>query len=317
MKRIGLIVIFLMLAGLACSLSPENLPEVDDLATSIAGTVEAVGGSAEAIATSVAATLAAQTPQEGEVQQPTATVEDIYQTGTVNGHMCYPSEFIPAMNLYLENVDTLEVTKIPIAENQLEYSAPVPPGSYIAYAWLPDFSLGGSYSQAVPCRLSASCTDHSLISFEVVTGMDVNDVDICDWYTFGEVPYPPEADSYLGAISGGLGYPSEFIPEMYVVASNINTGQYYYVMTEINQMEYQITHLLPATYHVVAYPRGEGFEGSDFGGGYSKFVTCGLSVDCTDHSLIPVQVNAGETTTDVDPVDFYAPPDAFPPNRVE
>ncbi len=305
MKRIGLSLLFILLAALACSL-PEDLPEADQLATSIAGTVEAVGGSAETIATSVAATLGAQpSATQSAEQESTATVEDLYQTGTINGHVCYPSEYIPAMNLYLENVDTLEVTKIPIPENQGEFSAPVPPGNYVAYAWLPDFSYGGAYAGE----------DHNVLTFEVTTGQTVTNIAVCDWYgSVSDVPYPPEAANFLGTISGGLGYPSEFIPPMVVVATNVDTNQYYFVLTELNQMEYQITHLLPGTYHVVAYPRGEGFESSDFGGGYSEFVPCGLLASCTDHSLIDVEVFAGTTTNGVDPVDFYAPQNAFPTN---
>lgn len=312
MKRIGVVLLVLILAGLACSIPSGNLPDAELLATSVAGTVEAAGSEALELATTVAETL-----QAGETPAPEATAEDLYQTGTVNGHVCYPSEAIPAMNLYFENVNTAEVTTLPIAENQGEFSAPLPPGTYVAYAWLPDFAFGGSYSEAVPCGLSVSCTDHSLISFEVTTGNETNGIEVCDWYSFGDVPYPPEADNFLGSISGNLGYPSEYIPEMYVVATNVNTNQYYYVLTAINQMEYEIHHLVPGTYHVVAYPRGEGFENSDFGGGYSQFVPCGLSVECTDHSLIDVQVLAGQTATDIDPVDFYAPQNAFPPNPAD
>lgn len=307
MKQIGLVILILMLAGLACSLSPGDLPDADHLATSIAGTVEAVGGNAETIATSVAATLEAQLNPSPAQEDPTATFEDIYQTGTVNGHVCYPSEYIPEMNLYLENVDTLEVTKIPIPENQPEFSAPVPPGTYIAYAWLPNFSYGGAYTGE----------NNSVLPFEVTTGSDTNDIAVCDWYgSVSDVPYPPEADNFLGTITGSLGYPSEFIPPMVVVATNVDTNQYYFVLTDMNQGEYEITHLLPGTYHVVAYPRGEGFESSDFGGGYSEFVPCGLLATCTDHSLIDVDVFAGTTTNGIDPVDFYAPQNAFPPNPV-
>ncbi|MGQ9553761.1 MAG: hypothetical protein ACUVWR_06595 [Anaerolineae bacterium] len=39
-----------------------------------------------------------------------------------------------------------------------------------------------------------------------------------------------------------------------------------------------------------------------------------MSVDCADHSLIGVEVRAGETTTGIDPGDWYAPEGAFPPD---
>jgi hypothetical protein len=48
-------------------------------------------------------------------------------------------------------------------------------------------------------------------------------------------------------------------------------------------------------------------------GGYTPAVACGLTVACTDHSLIRVAVPAGETVRGVDIRDWYAPPGTFPP----
>ncbi len=42
-------------------------------------------------------------------------------------------------------------------------------------------------------------------------------------------------------------------------------------------------------------------------------VPCGLKAGCEDHSLIPVEVTAGNMATGVDPVDWYAPAGTFPP----
>ena len=39
-----------------------------------------------------------------------------------------------------------------------------------------------------------------------------------------------------------------------------------------------------------------------------NFVTCGLSVDCTDHELIEVLVYPGTDTININPVDWYALP---------
>jgi len=109
-----------------------------------------------------------------------------------------------------------------------------------------------------------------------------------------------------GSISGELGYPSEYIPPLRVVAFDVNSQDYYFVDTQRNQSEYQIDGLPPGTYHVVAYVRE---EGPDIPGAYTHFVTCGQTTDCTDHSLIDVKVNAGQVREDVDPIDFYARPD--------
>jgi hypothetical protein len=307
----------LFLAGLACSLTPGDLTDPGSLATLVSETMEAAGENASTIATSVAETLQAgellPLPQEtGDQQDSQTPPEDLYQTGTVNGLVCYPSEFTPDMMLYLENRESKEITAIPIPKNQPVFSAPVPPGFYVAYAWLRDYSGGGLYSEAVPCGLNVNCTDHTLIEFEVATGEEVNDIQVCDWYISpSEIPYPPgiNYNQIHGSISGKLGYPSEIIPAMTIVATNQTTNQFYFVETILNDSVYKIEHLPPGSYQVVAYLLGE-----DISGGYSEFVPCGLSVDCSDHSLITFQVTAGQETAGIDPLDFYAPPGTFPPN---
>jgi hypothetical protein len=190
----------------------------------------------------------------------------------------------------------------------------VPPGEYVAYAWLPDFSGGGSYSQSVPCGLTVSCTDHSLIQFVVAPGATVTDIEVCDWYGgWDSIPIPSgmNASQVTGTISGTLGYPSEYIPAMYVVAFNQNTTYWYYVITNQNDSTYSIDGLPPGPYTVVAYVIDSGMAG-----GYSQSVPCGLSVSCPDHSLIVVNVTAGSEVTGVDPIDFYAQPGDFPSNPV-
>jgi len=54
-------------------------------------------------------------------------------------------------------------------------------------------------------------------------------------------------------------------------------------------------------------------DDGNLGGSYSQAVPCGLSVDCTDHSLIPVTVNAGQDVTGIDVCDWYGPPPPAPP----
>lgn len=111
-----------------------------------------------------------------------------------------------------------------------------------------------------------------------------------------------------GSISGALSYPSSFIPPLRVVAFQVNGFNYRYVDTMQNQTTYQITGLAPGLYHVVAY-----IMDGTYAGGYSQAVPCGLSVDCTDHSLIAVEVKSGQDTPSINPGDWYAPAGAFPP----
>lgn len=111
-----------------------------------------------------------------------------------------------------------------------------------------------------------------------------------------------------GSISGSLSYPSEAIPPLRIVAFNVNGYHYQYVDTLAGWTTYQITGLPPGVYHVVAYIMGGGYAG-----GYTPAVACGLAVDCTDHSLLDVLVLSGQDTPDIDPADWYAPQDSFPP----
>lgn len=231
-------------------------------------------------------------------------------TGMVFGQICYPSEFIPPMLAFFENINTGEVSELPIALNQSNYSIELESGTYQAYAWLYDFNYGGTYSEAVECGLSVNCTDHTLRSFSVQANTSLNNINICDWYGDpANIPIPGDLDlnSYLGSISGTLSYPSEYIPALMVVARNTFTNSYQYVITVENQNTYQINNLGPGNYTVVAYVLD-----SSLAGGYSQAVPCGLSANCTDHSLIPVTVYAGQVSSGVNPQDWYAPPGSFP-----
>jgi len=110
-----------------------------------------------------------------------------------------------------------------------------------------------------------------------------------------------------GTIRGHLIYPAEVLVAQRIVAFDIATMTAAAdVTTAQGQSEYELS--VPAgDYYVVAYTLDGGLSA-----GYSKAVPCGLSVDCTDHSLIPVHVNAGETVNDIDPQDWYAPAGTFP-----
>lgn len=110
------------------------------------------------------------------------------QTGLATGKICYPSQYIPAMTAYFKEVNTGVVSTLPIAQNQLTYQINLAPGTYHAYAWLTDNSMGGSYSYAVPCGLSVNCTNHNPLPFTVFSGSTTTGIDICDWYSQPDVP---------------------------------------------------------------------------------------------------------------------------------
>ena len=111
----------------------------------------------------------------------------------------------------------------------------------------------------------------------------------------------------MGTVSGKLSYPADSIPSMRVVAFDISTGEVRYIDTVAGQSTYSLA-LPVGTYHIVAYSLPAGIAG-----GYTRAILCGLAVECADHALIDVIVTSGVSITDVNPGDFYAGENVFPP----
>lgn len=113
----------------------------------------------------------------------------------------------------------------------------------------------------------------------------------------------------VGSITGTTGYPSEGIPPLEIYAFKASDHSIYFkTTTQTNQQSFTIDAVTPGSYVVVAYPASNG----GLTGGYTKAVSCGLSVECTDHSLIEVDVVAGKTKSGVEIKDWYAPAGQFP-----
>lgn len=111
-----------------------------------------------------------------------------------------------------------------------------------------------------------------------------------------------------GSIQGTLGYPSSGIPELFVYAfDSTNEKKYFMIETAVNQMTFTMNGIPAGSYYVVAYAKDYAVSGA-----YTKMVPCGLSVECTDHSMIAVTVLPGETTKGVEVKDWYAPEGTFP-----
>jgi len=103
-------------------------------------------------------------------------------SGSVTGRVCYPSERIPPMTIYIQNMNNDHIVEVPISQDQAAYQAALEPSTYIAYAWTNGFQSGGAYTFA----------EHTLKTFEVKRGSTTEHIDICDWYGGpGSVPYPP------------------------------------------------------------------------------------------------------------------------------
>lgn len=171
----GITWLFIASVGYACNLPRPTLTIQEDVARAVGETLTAGG-----------------TPTE-EPASPEPSPEAAESTGHIAGRICYPSEPpLPPLTIYFEETTTQELHTLQHSNGTGNYQIDLPPGEYVAYAWRDGFDLGGAYSMAVPCGLSVNCTDHSLLSFDVIAGADLLDIDICDWYGApGDVPQPP------------------------------------------------------------------------------------------------------------------------------
>ena len=119
------------------------------------------------------------------------------------------------------------------------------------------------------------------------------------------VPSPSPVPQ-TGTIEGSMSFPGEGVPDyIEVCAENQDTKEVFCTTERIQNPKYTygIGYMLdvpPGTYLVYALDPNKNYKAY-----YSEFVTCGLSVDCSSHTPIPVEVKAGITTSEVDPQDWY------------
>jgi hypothetical protein len=97
--------------------------------------------------------------------------EKVLPHGTVNGNLCYPSEFNPSLTLYFENVSTGERIQFAIPEDENVYSVLLPTGRYYAYAWAPGYNLEGAYTYS----------NGLMKALLVEAGMTTPFINLCDW----------------------------------------------------------------------------------------------------------------------------------------
>jgi hypothetical protein len=272
----------LVATRVAATLTAQSAPATPTLLASITATHQpAATTTATATVTAMPTSTGTETPAATHTPSPTPSPTPIKSAAT--GKVCYlVGQAIPAMTAYFQNSTTGLVAELPIASGQITYTVTLTPGTYIAYAWLPDFSDGGLYSNAVPCGLKASCDDHAARPFTVQAGTVTKEIDICDWYTGPFViPYPPgqEPTTTVGTIAGSIFFPGGNPPALKVVAFNVKTRYWYWVGTVSGATYFSLADLPPGTYHVVAY------ADSGQAGGYADAA----------HNLIDIVVKAGQT----------------------
>jgi len=89
-----------------------------------------------------------------------------------------------------------------------------------------------------------------------------------------------------------------------VVARNLNDNKEYTTPEHLQGSQYQYGYgyklaVPPGDYHVFS-------RVDDRDAYYTNYITCGMSVECEDHSPIVVTVGAGQTVGDIMPGDWYA-----------
>ena len=115
------------------------------------------------------------------------------RTYEVNGVLCYPSEYIPKMTVYLMQTNSQKVYKLKTKENQRSFKfTNIPVGEYYCYSYTIDKILtdtrgighkaSGGYTKAVPCGLTVDCKDHTLIKFKIDSNIGKDTINLCDFY---------------------------------------------------------------------------------------------------------------------------------------
>ncbi len=116
-----------------------------------------------------------------------------------------------------------------------------------------------------------------------------------------------------GVIAGDLSYPSDTIPaDLSVCAERIDTKEVFCTARQVKSKGKRLGYRLsvPAgVYHVYAtFPPGKG-AGTSFDNGYrayySEHTLCGHDASCPSHAPVAVAVEAGGTSGDISPSDWY------------
>jgi hypothetical protein len=107
--------------------------------------------------------------------------------GSITGNLSYPGGFIPALRIVAFRIGDNFWKSVDMAQNARTYRLnDLPPGKYFVVAYLAvpgktDPTYGGGYSRAVPCGLTAKCTDHALLEVEVRSGEVTGNIHPADW----------------------------------------------------------------------------------------------------------------------------------------
>ena len=105
----------------------------------------------------------------------------------------------------------------------------------------------------------------------------------------------------LATVQGKICYPSEQIPEITAYFRKVNSQELFEFTISENQDSYTVE-LPSGKYYAWAWAALD-----QIGGLYSKYVVCGMTETCTDHSPLLFEVQAGTTITGIDICDWALP----------
>jgi hypothetical protein len=125
------------------------------------------------------------------------------------------------------------------------------------------------------------------------------------------ISFPTMVKPPSGSISGSVSYPAEGIPPLRIVAIKVDTGEYFSTVI-IDRNGFVLNGLPAGKYHVLAYRVDPAGADPNLAGGFSQFVLCGQTAECTDHSLVEVEILSSTVTKNINPMDWYAPAGSFP-----
>ena len=189
-KKVFLALAVLSMTGIFCTVQAGPSNPTPDLKAAVNATLTALAPEA------ASATL---TPVPIAATQTDVPMSSFPDMGTISGTLNYPADTIPALRVAAFELTSGQAIYTDTSQGQNTYTLDLPIGNYhvVAYSLggtgFPT-GLGGGYTQAVPCGLSASCNDHSLITVTVTTGNTTANVDPTDWYadagTFPSMPTP-------------------------------------------------------------------------------------------------------------------------------
>ena len=112
----------------------------------------------------------------------------------------------------------------------------------------------------------------------------------------------------FGVIEGSISFPAGTPPALTIYFLRTDGNERYALETESGWTRY-VNSIPIGHYFVFARVTG---DKSNFGGGFTRAVECGLTANCNDHDLIPVEIEDGKTARGIDITDWYAPAGTFP-----